>query len=136
MRYLLCIIVFLFSNFYCLEAELKKPTFLIQEEAIASKNVLKEKIGKKVKDSLYTCSSISKNVGEFMQRVSILQKKLFGFIEDLIENDGEFKKAGRTELVQVLHVMKEVESTLDVQNRELKKVKDKINTCNTLREKT
>jgi len=92
-----------------------------------SKNSLKENIGQDIKNALYQCSELNKQIGKIQIQLSDIQKNLFEKVEELIDNKLPFKKASRGNLTDSFKVMHNVKKELDVQLVSIKKLSNQIN---------
>ena len=115
----------------------KKPLeqcFIVPASSIkknASKNDIKEEIGSSLKDSLDSCSELSKVTGEILIEISEIQKRLFDSVENLIDNGKKFKNASRSDLKKSHSALGRVNSEFSMQLSKLREIKKEIDsdTC-------
>ena len=102
-----------------------KKSFLIPKEKTkirVSKNVLKENIGDSLKNALYSCNTISSELGVLQKKLADLQRKLLSRVELLIDNKKPFKRAKKSELSNTLKVLSGIELLLKNQGEYVKKI--------------
>lgn len=107
----------------------KHSSFLVQDvvNKRVSKNDLKEDIGGQLKDALFKCAFINKEIGNLQLELSSLQQKLLSRVEALIENKNHFKKANRRQLEDALQMMQKVCVQLKSQETNIKQIKVTMN---------
>jgi cell division septum initiation protein DivIVA len=103
----------------------RRNSFLVPEKNFvnrSSKNELKENIGEKIKRALYTCTSISSQLGQVQREIAELQKKLLSKVESLVENKRCFKKAKRRDLSEAFDIMSDIKNELNIQETKIKQL--------------
>ena len=115
-----------------------KESFLISKKNYKkrqSKTELKQDLGGELKQALYSCNNIVRELAKVQGQLAALQHRLLSRVEDLIANKKPVKKASRGELTRAIEIMNDARHRLAVQRRGVRVIGEQMDTCKCLEEK-
>ncbi len=115
-----------------------KKSFLIPKDNFKkrlSKNDLKYDLGGELKQALYDCNDISRELGILQTKLAGMRETLLTRVGELIADKRRFKKAKRGELSKSIKILSEARSVLRDQKINIKKIAMKMETSKCLSSK-